>query len=87
MSFYGLFWIRRKPLEFEVASFFRFSAWLILRQGFSANQEPYYIQKYINVIHALGSAHVKIGVDLQPFFTPEPGVKNGSADPNKITRT
>ena len=39
---------------------------------------------------AFSSAHVKVGVlpevDLQPFFTPAPDGKNGSADPNVISR-
>ena len=38
-----------------------------------ANQKRDYIEKYVNIIYALGSAHVKfdvwIEVDLLPFYS------------------
>ena len=38
-----------------------------------ANQKRGYIEKYVNIIYALGSAHVKydvwIEVDLLPFYS------------------
>ena len=47
-------------------------------------------EKYIELIYVFGSAHVKIGVWIkagpQPLFQAEPGVKNGQADPNYISR-
>ena len=45
-----------------------------------------YIEKYVNIIYALGSAHVKfdvwIEVDLLPFYSTSSVEKNGRIDPN-----
>ena len=51
-----------------------------------ANQKRGYIEKYVNIIYALGSAHVKfdvwIEVDLLPFHSTSSVEKNGRVDPN-----
>ena len=54
-----------------------------------ANQKRDYIEKYVNIIYALGSAHVKfnvwIEVDLLPFYSRGSILrwpKNGRVDAN-----